>query len=109
MQGSGRTSRIASESRIGKRGSAGCEHRIEDKTKRERPEDRSLFGTASRNRLFDLAIARDLGGRGHRRSNLNLRALDLRELTGSLARGDPIVLSFFEILADVSVVKSSGL
>ena len=48
MQGSGLANRIASESRIGKRPvvrSLDREYRIEDKIKRERPEDHSLLVT----------------------------------------------------------------
>ena len=112
MQGSGPANPIASELRIGKRPvvrSPDREYRIEHKNKKGAiHEDRSLFW-ASIKRLLDLAIARDLGRGGDGRSYLDLGALHLRKPTGSFARRNPVILHFLEILANVSIVKASGL
>src|SRR5512145_1111899 len=59
-------------------------------------------------RLLDLAITRDLGRGADGRSDLDLRALDFRKPSSPLARGDPIVVHFLQILGDMLVVEGGG-
>src|SRR6476620_756410 len=82
---------------------------LSTKIKRERPVRTAPFFCASIKRLLDLAIARDLGRGGDGRSYLDLGALHLRKPAGSFARRNPVILHFLEILANVSIVKASGL
>jgi DNA-3-methyladenine glycosylase len=72
------------------------------KRKRGRRSDTTApFRDALKVRLLDLAIGANLGGGGHRRRNLNLWSLHVRETASALSLGDPGIVGLGQILLAV--------